>query len=176
MKVGIWASLAALAALSSPISESLGRQGSVAGVYTLLICRGGCRDWDTTRAYLTATVVLLDSTMKAADGSPIRARYQLAANGCYRKRELKRVRNSYAPFRETGYLLWERDSTAGIVFPLYRSPDAGYEVAVTFTADGARGTGESWGAGAAEIHAPRDSVVLHRQGAPDAGFCDAIAR
>ena len=167
--VAIAAVLTSMVTLSA---ASVVRQPSVAGTYSLLVCRQGCRGWDTTRAYLAGTVVLLDSALRAADGQPVRARYEVSANGCFHKRELKRVRDSYAGIRADGYLLWERNDSSGRVqFSLYRSPDAGYFVSLVLTAEGAKGTGESWGAGAAEIHAPGDSVVLRRVGGAAVSGC-----
>ena len=147
---------------------------AVAGTYTLALCRSApCAPGDTGAAYLTATVVLLDSADAARRGLARPAWERGAANGCFAVRHRRAQHDSYAGIRLGGSLRWASapGDSGRIVFALYRSPDAAYTVRVAPTAGGLAGSGRSDGAGAAKIVAPPDTVVAARVGPPDPARC-----
>ena len=140
------------------------------GTYALALCRAApCAPDDTAAAYLTATVVLLDSVAATARALP-RPAWELApANGCFAVRYRRRPQpESYAGLQGVGSLRWgpAPGPVGRIAFALYRSPDAGYTVRLVPVADGLAGSGRSYGAGAAEIVAPSDTVVATRVATP----------
>jgi hypothetical protein len=145
---------------------------SAAGTYQLAVCRGpACVPRDSTTGYVLATLVLLDSAgAVAADMPPAQWEPSRLATGCMVVRHRRNVGNSYAGISVREYFVW-RDSAGQVYFPLFRSPDAGYSVSARMTATGLAGRGGSWGAGAAEIHGPPDTVVAVRTGPPDRLRC-----
>ena len=182
--------LAALSTLASPPVS----QVPVAGTYELLICRDGCGSRDKARAYIRGTLVLASGAL-SFDSASTRARRRLMQaflfygpplrighadrlpdpNGCFVLTSVDTSTDSYAGIDRVGLLLWRLDGASRVIFELYRSPDAGYDVAVRATGDALAGVGESWGAGAAATSAPRDSVVGWRIGPPSAARCSAAA-
>jgi hypothetical protein len=142
------------------------------GTYDLALCRGErCVPRDTATAYLLATLVLFDSAGAVrADLPPVRYQTRQRATGCFWIRYRKRVGDSYAGILLRDYFIWT--GAGGVVrFPLYRSPDAGYGVELRRNPTGLVGGGTSWGVDAAEIHAPRDTVVATRLGPADRLRC-----
>jgi hypothetical protein len=141
----------------------------VGGNYQLLVCREGCGGGDTSRAYIVGTLVLGDTSIHSrrgislADGS---------SNGCFQLERIKEMKDSYAGIMRGARVRWKRVAQSdSITFPLYRSPDAGYEVQLVRSGDTFKGTGRSWGAGAAYIEAPRDSIIAMRIGDVDSQVC-----
>lgn len=163
-----------LAAAGVSLSGSAASAQAAPGTYTLALCRSApCTPADTGAAYLTATVVLLDSADAARRRLAPPAWERGAANGCFTVRHHREQRDSYAGIEPGGSLRWTSSpgDSGRIVFALYRSPDAGYTVRVTSAAGRLAGSGRSYGAGAAEIVAPPDTVVAVRVGAPNAARC-----
>ena len=175
MRLAPYVSVGATAVLlsaSQSRSPSKG-QASVAGKYSLLICRDGCGNWDTTRAYLAGTVVLFDSTLKNVDGKPITESVGIA-NGCFRNRVLKNEFPSHAAIRLSGFLSWQQSSSGQVALRLFRSADAAYSVSVSLGPQGGTGTGTASMNGATDPHP--DSVLLRRNGEADADFCATTGR
>ena len=176
MRLAPYVSLGATAVLLSAAqsrSPSKG-QASVAGKYSLLICRDGCGNWDTTRAYLTGTVVLFDSTLKDVNRKPIGVLYLGYANGCFRNRVLKKEFPSHAAIRLSGFFSWQQSSSGQVALRLFRSADAAYSVSVSLGPQGGTGTGTASMNGATDPHP--DSVLLRRNGEADADFCATTGR
>ncbi len=148
--------------------------GPPSGTYDLALCRSArCAPGDTSAAYLTVTLVLFDSADAARRDLPRPEWQRGAANGCFAVRHHRAQHDSYAGIVSGGTLRWTAapGDSGRIEFPLYRSPDAGYTVRVVGGAGRLAGSGTSWGAGAAEISAPRDTVVAVRVGGPDPARC-----
>ena len=141
---------------------AVGQSPVVQGTYQLFVCRGGCGARAAARAYVQATVVLLDRPLiprdSAADSDPT-----WSPNGCFYVRRHRERSDSYAGIAPRDVLTWHSDSVS-IWFDLYRSPDAGYRVVLAPTPRGYSGRGDSWGDGAAEIRGPTDSIEVHRTG------------
>ncbi|SRR6266576_669736 len=161
-----------LAAVFGFVTASLGLQRFVempplTGTYEFLICRGGCGSGDSSRAYIHGTLVLAESNLRGF------GRYALGwgqPNGCFDLRQLQELGDSYAGIMKHNVIHWvQRGDTAR--FPIYRSPDAGYDLELTRSPSGLSGWGNSWGAGVTEIHAPRDSVWTRRIGDSDQQRC-----
>ena len=143
---------------------------SPAGSYNLLICRGGCGNFDSTRAYIRGGLVLSDSILPQVRNAPFFLSNK--PNGCFVLRILQERGDSYAGIIPVGPVYWKRaigNDTIG--FPIYRSPDAGYELSLVVSPRGLEGIGNSWGAGVVEIHAPDDSILAVRIGQPDSRLC-----
>ncbi len=160
------------------------QRSSVGGNYRLLICREGCGEADTSRAYIVGTLALSDTAIRSQQekllfyliptDTVLRSRRmaRLAANGCFQLDRIKEMGDSYAGIIEGARIHWRRISrTDTIVFPLYRSPDAGYTVKLVQAGETFRGTGRSWGAGTAAIAAPDDSILVTRVGDAAAAEC-----
>ena len=152
----------------------------ISGTYELALCRTApCVPGDTVAAYFTATVVLLDSATAAAQSVLPRARYEREpANGCFRVRHYQRLADSYAGIVKASSFTWQPlgESPGTIAFRLYRSPDASYRVRTTVIGDRLTGSGTSDGVGAAEMHAPRDTVVAVRVAEADVARCGDLSR
>ena len=127
---------------------AVGQSPAVQGTYQLFVCRGGCGARAAARAYVQATVVLLDRPLiprdSAADSDPT-----WSPNGCFYVRRHRERSDSYAGIAPRDVLTWHSDSVS-IWFDLYRSPDAGYRVVLAPTPRGYSGRGDSWGDGAAD--------------------------
>jgi len=158
-----------------------------AGSYEFLVCRTGCGEAETGRAYLTGTIVVLSEPFAPSefprdtwDRLAFSSRYMSLRSsseptGCFALSPREHVADSSAGIRPVG-LLFVSNSADTLSFPLYRSPDAGYAVAVVLTTSGFRGIGHSWGAGAAAIDAPLDSIVGRYSGPVDLTPCITAAR
>jgi len=158
------------------------------GTYRLLVCLDSCGALDSTRAYLVGLLVVQDSTIDLADAPPsVRQHLEFASTfirrgrsdsapvtACFALHERGRVAHGYAGIEKASLVAWHIDSTNALLFDLYHSPDAMYEVAVRRYADTLRGIGVSRGAGVAEIHTPADSVVAWRIGPPVQEECYRI--
>ena len=152
------------------------------GTYSLLACRSGCGDADSTRAYLAGTLIVLADQIALSDLPPdtkreyerrsIGMRMGASAEpvGCFTLTLRRRVGDSYAGIAPLGFLFTEFEGDT-LRFPLYRSSDAGYEVAVTIGEQPLHGIGYSWGAGVAAIDAPSDSILIWRTGPPNLNHC-----
>ena len=98
------------------------------------------------------------------------------ANGCYLLRAERPEVETYAGLRTGGLTRWQPTASGDSVsFSLYRSPDAGHEVAIVLTPGGFEGAGHSWGAGVAEVNYPDDLVLGRRLGPPDPRRCSEAA-
>ena len=171
------------------LTVQTGRQEAVLqpGTYRLLACRAGCGDADSTRAYLIGTLVVLPEQIALSDLPPDTHReferssifMRLGTSdepiGCFALTLRRRVGDSYAGISPAGLLFAEFKGDT-LYFPLYRSPDAGYEVAVVIGEQRLHGTGYSWGAGVAAIDAPSDSILIWRTGPPNLNDCIEAAR
>ena len=165
--------LAACAGTAPSPAASTPRE--LAGTYELAVCRGEqCRPSDSATAYASFTVVIYDSLAAARIDMP-RASYEVAAaTGCFvRGHRRNVVPDSYAGISLREYFVWKSDSGGAVVFPLFRSPDAGYVVRLRSSATGLAGTGRSYGIdfpGPPRVY-PRDRVVAVRVGPPDRLYC-----
>ena len=160
-----------------------GRQEAVfqPGTYRLLACRAGCGDADSTRAYLIGTLVVLPEQIALSDLPPDTHReFQRGARflrlgtsdgpiGCFA------LTSSSPLLRGVGLLFAEFEGDT-LGFPLYRSPDMGYEVAVVIGEQRLHGRGYLWGAGFLAIDAPSDSILIWRMGPPNLKDCIEAAR
>ena len=180
--------LAAVLSGTAPRSSS---QIPIGGSYRLLVCRDTCGHRDSTLAYVKGTLVFSDSSFDLRS-VPTAAREHMEfsymfmgnagtsdtrPNGCFILSPLKKVADSYLGIESVGLLKWQRGTTGIIYFDLFRSPDAGYHVVLDAATSQFTGSGESWGAGAAEIHAPSDSVIAWRLGPANLNPCfQAAAR
>jgi len=145
-----------------------------AGTYSVQVCRSVCTGLEA-KPYLTGTVVLLERPVLRKDGKPINGLFvEGPVNGCFKLPRLQARDDTYAGIDAEGPLSWQIDDSGTLRFPLYRSADAGYEVELKPGPHAWSGTGHSWGAGAAEIHAPVDQVVATRTGAAAQGQCPPI--
>jgi hypothetical protein len=139
----------------------------LAGTYAFQLCRERCAARDTAGSYLSGRLVLIDSTL----GKRPFLQFE-SANACFEFRSGPIRADSYAGIQRAGLTHWKRLSASGHVkVTLYRSPDAGYDISVALSGRDLKGTGGSWGAGAAEIHAPSDSVLAQYIGPPDVEWC-----
>ncbi len=159
-------------------AQQSGPPVTVDGTYDLFICRDGCKGADYARAYVFGRLVLrLDTIAIREIPAAQRRHFEFArpmfggANGCFALYPLHKRSDSYAGIEPAGLIHWRRDSTGTVRLNLYQSPDAWYVVALNPGPEELRGHGTSFGAGAAEIHAPADSVLARRIGAPDLGPC-----
>lgn len=155
-------------------SPAVTQAPQVQGTFDLFVCRNGCQGRPSSRAYVRATVVLMERPLRPPDDS-VDVDPTWKPNGCFflsRKRERS---DSYAGLEPRGLLTWRSDSVA-IWFDLYRSPDAGYRVVVVASAAGYSGRGDSWGDGAAEITAPTDSIEMVRIGPAQSSACQEAFR
>jgi hypothetical protein len=156
----------------------LDAQPSVAGTYRIAVCKQlPCIPGDSTRALVTGTLVLLDTSI-VRSAIPDSARwlfnpyeFRSERNGCY---ALERLRDD-VPTNAGGVSTtsWYRDSLQldRIHFTLYRSPDALHAVSVRVGDSRLEGGGYSAGVGAAATRWPRDSVVAVKVGPADPSIC-----
>ena len=180
--------LAACRAADVRPAETAAPAQSPYGTYELRLCRVRCGpEWPANT--IRSGWVVLDSVPVALGAFPDSVRRRLEnsfmfmdlgrgdpANGCYLLRADRPEVKTYAGIETGGLTRWEPAAGGdSIRFSLYRSPDAGHEVAAALTAGGFEGRGESWGAGAAEVHYPDDLVLGRRLGAPDQGRCGEAA-
>jgi hypothetical protein len=163
----------------APAQSSMARSAApssvgAAGTYEMAVCRTlPCAPRDSAAAYVLATVVLLDSAGAiAADMPPSRWEPGRIATGCMVIHHRRSVPESFAGITVREYFIW-RDSAGMVNFPLFRSPDAAYDVSARATASGFTGSGRSWGAFEVEIRGPRDTVVAIRTGPPRRLRCHA---
>lgn len=157
--------------LAALLACSLGQEpafhGNVPGTYEILVCRGGCGRGDVEHAYVRGTVILTASQLGDA------GTYALGwgpPNGCFELQQVQDLGDSYAGIIVAGFIHWTQQGDT-IRFPIYQSPDAGYDIELSRSDSGLIGWGNSWGAGVVEIHAPRDSIWTRRMGPPDPTQC-----
>ena len=155
---------------------------SVVGTYELQVCRLACpanADRATGRvvgATLRRGYLILSDTPTGFEqrrdsiGILLGGFIRPPSNGCYKLDIVRADLPSYA--YTLGGTHWELDSSGTrIDFGLYDSPDAGYGVSATVRDGTLRGTGESWGAGAAAVDYPADVIEGRRVGPADLGLC-----
>ena len=151
-----------------------------AGNYAILVCRDGCNQRDSTRAYLAGTLVLAEPAAIGAMMTAVVPTYRggditdidgHSIDGCFSVTLRQRQDDSYAGIAPWGLFAWREDKSGEFRFSLYRSPDAGYTVKARASGDLLTGSGESWGVGVTEIAAPQDSVLAWWIGPPDTGPC-----
>ena len=151
-------------------------RGQVAGTYAVAVCKGApCVPDDTVHAVAWGQVVLFNEPINLVALSDS-ARRLLAdiylhapTNGCTIMRSAPHVQTYLAL---TSGMRWE--SIAGApdrITLLHRSPDARYDALLRVTVNGLNGTGRSWGAGAAKVDWPADTIVARRIGPPDLNAC-----
>ena len=164
----------------TPLDRSRMQVG--AGTYTLHLCRVICdaahprneirSGWIVLDTAAVDLALFPDSIQQALKDGYLFMRHEGTGNGCFRLRTTRLEVESYAGITPGGLLHWERPAGGDSVsFALYRSPDAGYEVAVRPTPTGFRGQGHSWGVGAAEVDYPEDIVVGAYVGPPQLERC-----
>ncbi len=152
--------------LTCSLDQERASPGQVPGNYAILVCRGGCGRGEVERAYIRGTVILADSQLSGG-------RYALGwgpPNGCFELHELQDLGDSYAGIIRGSFIHWTQHEDT-IRFPIFQSPDAGYDIALSRSDSGLMGWGTSWGAGVVEIHAPRDSIWMRRMGPADPAQC-----
>lgn len=151
-------------------------RGQVAGTYAVAVCKGApCVPDDTVHAVAWGQIVLFNEPINLV-ALPDSARRLLAGihlhaptNGCTIMRSAPHVQTYLAV---TSGTRWE--SIAGApdqITLLSRSPDATYDALLRVTVNGMSGTGSSWGAGAAKVDWPTDTIVARRIGPPDLNAC-----
>jgi hypothetical protein len=119
-------------------------------------------------------LVLLNESYPVADRYPkdpdaFRYEHKLLLgdpNGCF---ELERYLDYEGqPWSETSthreHIKWTTDSDGSVVFALFRTPDAGYEVKLTVSERGFRGVAERWHGIIDLPETPPDEVRVVRKG------------
>lgn len=154
---------------------------SVAGTYSLQVCRGVCSD---TNNILRRGIVVLNPTPLDWSSAPdtianvLRPRYHLRGNLCYAMDSVSFGGRTYAGLGGVASTEWSFDETRRrIIVNLYQSPDASYSAALVQggSADTLLGRGRSAGFGA-RIGAPIEELVAIRIGPPDTTPCVEGAR
>ena len=155
------------------------------GTYELRLCRVRCGpEWPENT--IRSGWVVLDTAPIALSAFPDSVRRWLeivddgsagGANGCYFLHADRPDVETHAGLHTGGLTRWEPTRGGDSVhFSLYRSADAGHEVAIVLTAGGFEGAGQSWGAGVAEVDYPDDLVLGRRLGPPDQRRCGEAGR
>jgi hypothetical protein len=154
-------------------SSQVPNPDELAGTYEVLICRGGCADWDTSRAHVRGRFVLVESSLPQKPQDPFRING--IPNGCFVLSHVLERRDSYAGMWTDGFFHWQRASSGNAIsFPIYVGVDAGYDLTLWPVSGGFRGVGHSWGVGVAEIHFPDDSAAARRIGPPEVVLCGTV--
>jgi hypothetical protein len=163
----------ALFVLVTPLAAQAPNSSGLAGTYAFQLCRTRCTAEDGALSYHQGKLVLLDSALSTRPFLQ-----QEYANACFEFEAGGGRQDSYAGIQRAGLTHWRRMENAPdqIIVTLYRSPDAGYDASLQAVGRDLRGAGRSWGAGAAEIHAPADSVLALYIGPPDAEWCRRFKR
>ena len=137
---------------------------SPAGSYDLLICRHGCGEGDTARAYIRGILVLTDSVVRQSPSDSLVGGG--SGTGCFRLRELRTKRDPIAaPIR-----VWSRVGRSdSITVAMYHTADARYDLRVSVSEPGLRGVG-TYGS-ATPVGSHMDSVIAIRLGPADTALC-----
>jgi len=185
-RLGCARALLALLIVCRPPSLLQGQQTSrtAAGTYQIAVCkRTPCSPLAPTGAAAAGILVLLDSAIPLGalpEGAQLGLRTMYLdgpANGCFTLRRPFVPNESFAGIAGVGSTRWAKGSSGYLTFTLYQSPDARHAVRALLVGDTLRGIGESSGAGLAEVHWPRDTVIAVRVGPPDTAPCvDASLR
>ena len=133
------------------------------GTYRVLFCEAACNVADSAHALVVGMVVL--DTRPERDFGYV----SQAHAACF---ELRTVKPRVTYSLSDGVTTWTVHNDS-ISFDTYRSPDAGYTIAVVLTPTGFVGKGQSWGAGVAGIDAAPEYVSAERVGEPDLRACRA---
>ena len=124
------------------------------GTYEIELCRGGCANGRLVHGYLVLLDQPIDSSLFAApQWRALASSYgylELAGspNACYALSRLPGGPGTFAGIDSIGLTHWKpsfREPLAQL--PLYRSPDAGYDIYVGQAAGDLLGRGGSWGFG-----------------------------
>ena len=152
-------------------APALGQSPGIPGTYDLQICRGSCDA--KGGSYLTGTLTLLPSAMLDSKGRSLQGGFGAGAvNGCFALTRIRPQNDSNAGIHPKGYLSWSyRFSDSTVTFALDRTANAGYDVELKPASTGLAGTGVSWGAGAAKLSAPRDTVIAVRRKSSNPAEC-----
>jgi hypothetical protein len=157
-------------------SKNVGTVSQVAGAYELIICNRACSFSNRESVFATARVMLFDRVLTLEemkrinpvfiDTHDVKAYYEVNAQA------------GAQSYLRTGANIgtWEANGST-LRFNLFRSPDAGYAVAVERAGNLLRGSGQSWGFGMSappKEYGP-DVVVGRRVGPPDSTKCRAKA-
>lgn len=162
---------------SQTILDSL----SIAGTYSLRVCRGACSDTNNVlrRGALVLNPIALDwSTTPDSLANLLSPRHHLRGNLCYAMDSGTFRGNTYAGLSGVASTEWRFDDTRRrIIVNLYQSPDASYSGALVLggSPDTLLGRGRSAGFGAL-IGAPIDELVAIRIGPPSTTPCEEGAR
>ena len=161
-------------------------KGAVAGTYSIAVCRQRCTVGDEARAYVVGELVLFeDATGALNQGAvpPLRRAVALSSQeetiggenrlprGCVQLRSNLALGDSYLGIESHDWFRWEPYSTGTLVFPLYTSPDAGYEVEAVVRQGTLVGVGASRGGRDASWEGPEDYIVGRRIGPPNPAIC-----
>jgi hypothetical protein len=156
---------------SKALSQA-GPEGSAVGTFRFQVCRFRCAWGDTTLAYAIGELALFPGS-SAADEPTSRYALHGQVNGCSRVRKRQDVPHTYLGIDENVQFHWVRNPSGEIRFDLFRSPDAGYPVAISISGDSLLGRGTSEVCGVGEISAAHDYIVGRRTGTPDRLVCTA---
>jgi hypothetical protein len=161
---------------------------SIAGTYSLQMCRGVCRARNDSNTLAVGRLVLfdtpVDSARLAAFLAPLQPeshrrflylvddRDRAAPNACFVFDSVRQRPLSYGTIRRGGFM---RASNVNerLVFPLYHSADAFFEAAVRVREDGYVGSGRSAGVELAKVGYPDETLIGWRIGAADSTVCQA---
>jgi hypothetical protein len=178
------ASLAAAAfVVACHPGKAIGPAGAVDGTYDLTICRGACLPGDSATTLVRGRLVLEEGERGLAGISEPALRYLRrfephlfmgegtgAPNACFVYAVTGKAR-TYAGGSKVAFTRWERDDSARIAMPFYRSADAGYAATFRIRGDRLAGSGRSWGGYGEGDALPRDSLIGRRIGPPDRSVC-----
>ena|SRR5438034_1990418 len=172
--------IGALCLITAPIAASAQDVGTrVSGTYRIAVCKSvPCTPGDTTNAVAWGRLTLFDSALVLSSFPQsllrvLHTRYlRSPANACYALLRRSPEPQTYAGAMGAGTTRWDRESGSDdISFTLYRSPDARHVVHARIDRDSLHGTGESWGAGEAEVPWSKDTIVAVRIGPADLRAC-----
>jgi hypothetical protein len=157
------------------------------GTFAIAACREPCEPGDERRSYVVGELVLFDdpelaarlAIQKTGQIIPMRPGDEGRSwhNGCFEIRRTQKVTESYLGIDRRNVLMWERDTSTGVVtFSMFSDSHAGYSVEAVIRGEMLVGVGVSWGFGVAEISGPDDFIVGRRIGPPDTAMCRKLER
>jgi hypothetical protein len=124
----------------------------------------------TAQVALTAYEWHIERPLEPARDTVAGAHAWDLANGCFEARRLREDGATYVGIAARSPTRWRRDSSGMIRLHLYRSPDAGYEIAVVIRGGVVEGTGHYWGFASGD-RGPDEIVVGRRLGTDVRAVC-----
>lgn len=169
------AALAVLGPVTPRVTADHGTRG-VPGTYKILICSDACTPQSDLNVLAKGVMVLgaenmTEDEVEGFQRKGFRYAYHGKAgpNACFILFKHLHGR-TLAGIKPRGLTQYEANGL-GFSFSLYSSADAGYDVVVSTTKRGFRGTGMSWGVGLAEPGRTTDIVVGQWIGEGDYSKC-----